>query len=254
MHSFTFDTVDTTDYGVFISGVRKYLIPERDYATESIPGLLGDALLNGKSVGNVIIEYPCLIAPPYGNYADLPSAWNAFKNDLLARTGYVKLTDTYDPAHYRKAAFSGGIDATVRGYYDAAEFSIAFNAKPQRYLTAETTHTITAGSETSISTNGLRGYPIFTLTGTGSFEVVVNGVVIETVTVASNPFLSGIVIDCERKVCYDADDPSASGNLYVSFSSYQFPEINRFGGAVSSAVSIRSTGLSGSARVVWFEL
>lgn len=251
---FTFGTVDSQTYGVMISGVKKYLIPERDYSTEQIPGMLGDVLLNGKSAGNVIIEYPCLIPPPYSSYADLQSAFNAFKNALLSQNGYVKLSDTYDATHYMLAAFQGGIDADIRRHYESAEFAVAFIAKPQRFLSSATTHTITAGNTTSITPDGKRGYPIFTLTGTGSFEVLVDGVVSETVTVTSNPFTNGIVIDCERKVCHDADDHSASGNLYVSFSNYQFPEINRFGGAMATTVGIRSTGLSGSVKVVWFEL
>lgn len=251
---FTFGTVDSRNFGVSISGVKKYIVPERDYSTEPIPGRLGDVLLNGKSIGNVIIEYPCLILVPYGNYADLQSAFNALKNALLSQTGYVKLSDTYDTTHYILAAFQGGIDAAIRGYYDVAEFSIAFIAKPQRFLLAETTHNITAGNTTTITPSGKRGYPVFTLTGTGSIEVIVDGVVSEIVTVSSNPFSHGIVIDCERKVCYDADDHSASGNLYVSFSNYQFPEINRFGGSMATTVGIRSTGLSGSCKVVWFEL
>ena len=251
---FTFGTVSSKNYGVSISGVKKYLVPERDYSTEPIPGTLGDVLLNGKSAGNIIIEYPCLISIPYGSYADLPTAFNAFKNALLSQNGYLKLSDTYDATHYYMAAFQGGVEADIWGHYEAAEFAVAFIAKPQRFLSSATTHTITAGNTTSITPDGKRGYPIFTLTGAGSFEVLVDGVVSETVTVSSNPFTNGIVIDCERKVCYDADDHSASGNPYVSFSNYQFPEINRFGGAMATTVGIRSTGLSGSVKVVWFEL
>lgn len=251
---FTFGTVDSRDYGVSISGENEYLIPERDYSTESIPGRLGDVLVNGTGVGNIIVQYPCLISPPYGNYADLRSAFNALKNALLALHGYVRLADTYDTSHYMMAAFRGGVDSDIWGHYEAAKFDIEFIAKPQRFLTSDTTHTITDGSTTAITTNGLRGYPIFTLTGIGSFDVVVNGVTEETVTIANNPFANGMVIDCDRKVCYDAGDHSATGNLFVSFSNYQFPEINRFGESMATTVDIVPSGLSGTVKVVWFEL
>lgn len=250
---FTFGTVDSRNFGVTVSGLKKFAIQPKTYEFKEVPGRLGDVVLGGKRTENVTIEYPCFISPPYGKYNNLREAFYALKNALLSENGYVKLVDSYDTGHYMMAAFEGDIDSEVYGNYEAMDFNLSFNCKPQRFLNGQTAELITSGTPLSIATLGKRGYPIFTLTGAGSFDFLVDGVVQETVTV-SNTFSNGIIIDCERKVCYDKIDPTASGNLYVQFSNYQFPEINKFGSPKATTIGIDSTGLNGQVVIKWFEL
>lgn len=254
---FTFGTVNSKNYGLYISGSGRFVIPERSYEFSPVPGRLGDAVVGGRSLENIVVRYPCFFAPAngaFGNYQTLESAFGAFKNALFSQNGYVQLKDSYDTTHYRMAAYVGGTSQIKpTQLFDAAEFTLEFNCKPQRYLNSTTTHTITNGSTTTIQTNGLRAYPIFTLTGTGSFDFILDGEVEETVAVTT-PFTNGMVIDCERKVCYDPDNPSASGNLFVNFSGYKYPEVNNFGRPLAAEVSIASTGLSGTVEMRWLEL
>ena len=250
---FTFGGINSLNYGVTISGLSKYVIQPKTYEFAEVPGRLGDVILGGRRTDNLSITYPCFIAPPYGKYNSLAEAFYALKNALMSVNGYAQFTDSYDTTHYLMAAYAGDLESEVFGNHEVMEFDVTFNCKPQRFLNGQTLEQITSGSLVSIAPNGKRGYPIFTLTGAGSFDFIVDGVVQETVTV-SQTFSSGIVIDCERKVCYDKTNPSSSGNLFVQFSNYQFPEINKLGQTKATSIGIDPTGLNGRVVVKWYEL
>lgn len=125
---FTFDGLKSSDYGIWISGENSFYTPERDVTVVEIPGRNGSLTLDNGRWKNVRIDYPCFMSN------DFKEGFDAFKNAILPKLGYLRLEDTYHPTGYRKARFLGGIKPKTGPYNRSAEFTLSFDAWPQFYL------------------------------------------------------------------------------------------------------------------------
>lgn len=125
---FTFDSVKSTDYGVWISGEATFNAPERDVTVVEIPGRNGTLTIDNGRWKNVQITYPCFMSE---NFLD---GFDTFKNAILPKYGYLKLEDTYHPTGYRMARITGGIKPKPGPYNKSAQFDITFDCWPQFYL------------------------------------------------------------------------------------------------------------------------
>lgn len=249
---FTFGGIDSRNYGIYLSGSGRFVIPERPYEFVSVPGRSGDVLWGGDRLNNVEIVYPCFLAPvdgTYGGKINFRSGLSTFLNVMFSVNGYADLRDSYDNSHIRKAAFLGGGAADMTQSLDAGSFDIIFNCKPQRYGSASSHKTVVSGSTVNITTNETlsRAELIITLTGTGTLTIGS-----DVITITQNP--NGIIIDCERGVCYDANDSTVNMSQYVKLSNYRFPAVNRIGDPFLSTIPVTSSGLNGDVEVRWYEL
>lgn len=242
----TFGTIDSRDYGVFISGTGRLNIPERAYEMTSVPGKMGDVPIDYKKVENAELTYPAFFAPlggAFGNYATLDEAVGAFRAALLTTHGYAKLTDTYDLTHYRKAVFLGGIDVEPTSMFDAAGFDLTFNVAPQRYVYLNDI-TVSSGVTKTLTlhefpANIMNLEPIITVTGTGTITFKdMSDNVLKTITITQNP--GTVVINSQLKECYTG---SNSANGFVQFSDYQFPIFGAFYG-YAGQVKVTTSGVS----------
>lgn len=252
----TFGSIDSRNFGVYISGTGRLNIPERVYEMTSVPGKMGDVPIDYRKVANAELTYPAFFAPlggSYGNYATLNAAVGAFRSALLSTHGYAVLTDTYDSTHYRKAVFLGDIDIEPTTVYDAAEFELTFNVAPQRFATlapitvaADVTKTLTL---TEFPADKMNLEPIITVTGTGSITFKdMSDNVLKTITITQNP--GTVVINSQLKECYSG---SNSANGFVQFSDYQFPVFGAFYG-YAGQVKVTTSGVSLMIEPGGFEL
>ena len=223
LNSFTFAGTNSRDFGVYISGNGRITAPEKSYDFQSIPGRNGDLIVSRAArVVNDVITYHAFIAPtndsgvirPYPEMAAKLRAW------LLSVKGYAVLSDTYDPAHYRIAAFVGPIAFDSLQDLSAGRFEIPFNCMPQRYHWDEEGAFSLATGETKNVEAPCYSFsePLIAVTGTGSFTVGN-----QTITIADNTLTGPIYIDNRLLSCYDAAGVNA--NRFVSFSDYEFPVI-----------------------------
>lgn len=259
---FTFGSIDSRDYGVYISGSGHFSVPSRAYEFEGIPGRTGDIVLGGRRIENFELTYPCFIAPvngACGNYADYMSAFFALRNALLSVNGYADLKDSYTPGMYYRGVYVGGIKAESMSDLRSGEFEITFNCKPQRFYTAEPTITLTHQPDppASIATDNKHGIPIITLTGTGTLVIYRwdNGVTYasETINVNQN-FPNGMVIDSDLQEIYSVNTPAQSGNTYVDLMAYKFPMINPVGAGVAPQYYFSAIGVDGTVKIRWYDL
>ena len=240
-NSFTFNGVNSSTFGVYISGSGRLTVPEKAYDFAEIPGRHGDLIVNRAArVMNDEIVYPAFICPfndsgVMRSYTEMVSRLRAW---LLSVKGYAKLTDTYDTSHYRMAAFAGSIEFDSLADLTAGNFEIPFNCKPQRYHDDdEGAFSLAVGATKTVSLTGyLFSEPLIAVTGTGAFTV--NG---KTITVTTNDLTAPIYIDGRLMDCYDANGVNA--NRFVKFSDYEFPVIQNGtvvdAGAVALAVKPR---------------
>ena len=209
LNSFTFAGTNSREFGVYISGNGRITVPERSYDFQSIPGRNGDLIVSRAArVVNDVITYPAFISP--------------FDDSGIPRSvkGYAVLSDTYDPIHYRLAAFAGPIEFETLPNLRAGTFEIPFNCKPQRYRPDnEGAFALAIGETKNVESPAYAfSEPLIAVTGTGSFAVGD-----QTITIADNTLTGPIYIDNRLMSCYDAAGVNA--NRFVSFSDYEFPVI-----------------------------
>lgn len=141
---FTFGDVSSKDYGVYITQEAAYNAPERDVDVVEIAGRNGAYILDKGRFRNITVSYKCGIA--LDDEQSFESAIRTFRNALSSKAGkYVRLEDEYNPNEYRQAAFLGGIEVDMADRR-AGEFTVSFDAKPQRFLkSGETAVSVESG-------------------------------------------------------------------------------------------------------------
>ena len=208
-----FGGIRSRDYDVWISGANVWSAPERDVEVVEIPGRNGTLSLDNGRYKNVSIVYPCYMS---GNFS---KDFDTFKVAMLSQTGYLRLSDTYHPDHFRMARLTGGFKPKPGPYNRSAKFDLTFDCYPQLFLrsgdTAVTiTSTKTMENPTQFATRPqlIIGFTpdvgtIQPKSGTVSIVTTDGGMIpvttTQTITFTNIPFTTaqeqqrGIVIDCE---------------------------------------------------------
>lgn len=127
-----FGDVDSSDFGIYITGEAVYNAPQRAVEFVDVPGRNGAIALDQGRFNNITVTYP---AGTFGStQEDFREAVSNFRNALMSFKGYQKLEDTYHPDEYRMAVYTAGLEVTPVHYGTAGEFEITFECKPQRWL------------------------------------------------------------------------------------------------------------------------
>lgn len=178
--SLIFDGEDSRDYGVYITGQAVYNAPERDVEMINIPGRNGAFALDKGRFQNIEVTYPAGIFAD--NEADFARAISDFRNLLCSRSGYVRLTDEYNPDEYRMAVYKSGLEVSP-AQLKAGEFSITFDCKPQRYLLSGEEAIDVSSGEVILNPTLFESSPMLAVEGYGTIgfnnhEITINDVVI----------------------------------------------------------------------------
>ena len=181
-----FGGVDSSNYGIYITGEGVYNAPTRAVEFVDVPGRNGAIALDQGHFNNITVTYP---AGTFGmSQSEFRQAVSNFRNAIMSLQGYQKLEDTYHPDEYRMAVYTAGLEVSPAHYGQAGEFDIIFECKPQRWLNSgDTAVTVTSGNTLTNPTQFEAG-PLLAITGYGS--VTFNGY---TVTLA-NTVLSDVLL------------------------------------------------------------
>lgn len=201
--AFAFGGKSCRDFGVVCSGSGTYGAPERDVESVEVPGRSGTLLIDKGRWKNISVTYPCFIVRDFAESMAGLRAW------LLSRRGYQRLEDGYDPTHYRLAQFRAALSPEVAAGGRAANFDVAFDCKPQRYLVSGETAVSMTNGGTLTNPTLFDALPLITVTGSGAGALTVGGVV---VTINSMPEET-LVLDCETQ---DARGATANRNSVIS--------------------------------------
>lgn len=127
-----FGGVDSSDYGIYITGEGVYNAPEREVEFIDIPGRNGSLAMDKGRYNNITVTYP---AGTFGkNQEDFREALSAFRNAILSQKGYQRLEDTYHPEEYRMGVYAAGLEVSPASRGKAGQFDLSFVCKPQRFL------------------------------------------------------------------------------------------------------------------------
>lgn len=128
-----FGGVDSSEYGIYITGEAVYNAPERDVEFIEVPGRNGSIAMDKGRYKNITVTYP---AGTFGKTREeFRDALSEFRNAILSQVGYQRLEDSYHPEEYRLGAYASGLEVSTVGQGQAGEFELTFECKPQRFLT-----------------------------------------------------------------------------------------------------------------------
>lgn len=171
---FTFGDVSSKDYGVYITQEAAYNAPDRDVEVVEIAGRNGAYILDKGRFKNITVSYKCGIA--LDDEQSFESAIRTFRNALSSKAGkYVRLEDEYNPNEFRQAAFLGGIEVDMADRR-AGEFTVSFDAMPQRFLKSGETAVSVENGGTLNNPTLFDAHPLLHVWGYG--DMVINGGII----------------------------------------------------------------------------
>lgn len=211
MNYFRYDDINSSDFNVFISGEATYKTPARDVETIEIPGKNGTLSIDNKRFYNVPIIYPSFIVQ------DFRANYTALKAQMMSKSGYKKLTDTYDPEHYRKARFNSEITPEMDQLNRHGKFELVFDCDPRRFLKSGERVTTFMSAGAIKNPSMYSALPLMRVYGAGT--VAINGISF-TITNASEY----TDIDCEAQEAYKG---SVSCNGNIELTDGVFPSLDK---------------------------
>ena len=196
-NTFIFGGVSTTTYGVIVEGSGDYSGAKRAVEMISIPGRDGAFALDKGYYENEPVEYDVLIQG--ATQTTFEAAVSSFKNAILSKTGYQRLTDTYHPNEYRMAVYAGGFDEEPKFHGKGASFKVKFDCKPQRFLTSGETASTVANNGTMTNPTLFDAKPLLEVEGYGTigfngYEIEIASVDIGDITLANSGSGSNITL------------------------------------------------------------
>lgn len=253
---FTFDGVDSKDFGVYISDTGAFNAPERDVEMIEIPGRNGAYALDKGRFSNIEVTYNAFVATD--SESDYISGVNALRNALCSRKGYCRLEDEFNPNEYRKAVYKSGLK--VSSVNDkAGEFTITFDCQPQRYLkSGETAISVESGGAITNPTL-FNASPMIEATGNGGITInddvitlgtdpIGNVLLANKTQAASNHIVTASLANTDT--LNNGDTITVSGGSTVAFSA-----IPTNGNAINGVSNATVTGaLGGSVSAVYVNI
>lgn len=169
LNKLIFDGVDSTDFGVFISGEGAFDAPARRGEMISIPGRNGSLFMDEGVFENITVEYPAFIGTSYRELfrtklGDLRSA-------LTSRGNYKRLTDTYHPDEFRLGVYREGLEVDPQYLTRAGGFTLKFDCKPQRYLISGEVPRTFISNGTITNPTPFESSPLLKVTGNGTVAI-----------------------------------------------------------------------------------
>lgn len=169
LNKLIFDGVDSSDFGVFISGEGAFDAPARRGEMISIPGRNGSLFMDEGVFENITVEYPAFIGTSYRELfrtklGDLRSA-------LTSRGNYRRLTDTYHPDEFRLGVYREGLEVDPQYLTRAGSFTLKFDCKPQRFLFSGEISQAFTENGTIINPTLFASSPLLKVTGNGTVAI-----------------------------------------------------------------------------------
>lgn len=210
-HWLLIDGKPTKDFGVYLSGDGTFKAAEKNLEEFTIPGRNGTFHYKSDSYKNVIVPYDCFI------FKDFKRNVAALRSFLLSREGYVRIEDTHHPDEFRMGIYHEEFDPEVFVDLTAAEFTLNFDCKPERWFkSGEKAKTFTS-SGTLINKTYFTAKPLIRCYGS-SGTVTVNGVSVTVTGVDSY-----VDLDCEEQESHKGTDYTP--NSRTTLVNGKYPEL-----------------------------
>ena len=165
LNKIVFAGIDSSDYGIYISGDGAFNAPVRRGELVSVPGRNGDIFFDEGTYENIEIEYPALC--PGVTEKQFKDRLTSFRSAIVSRQGYQRLEDTYHDDEFRLAIYKDGLEVEPKNVTRAGEFTLTFNCKPQRFLKSGEDMILITQSRTLTNPTKFESMPIIKVRGNG---------------------------------------------------------------------------------------
>lgn len=212
-----FGGIDSSAYGVYISGEGVFNSPKRAVNMVAVPGRNGAVAVDQGYWENIEVTYPAFISA--SSLTALTTALSNYRNAIVSQIGYQRLNDTINSSEYRMAVYSEGLEFEPIGDSTTVQFELKFNCKPQRFLTSGESVIIGLSSGSTV-TNPTQydASPLLEVTGTGSINF--NGYDIE---ISSDTYGNIVIVDeftTNQTKSFTLDSTKYNSGDYLSIPAY----------------------------------
>lgn len=212
MKNLWFDGQCSAGFGLVLTGSGTFDAAERDVEKISVAGRNGDLILENGRYKNISVDYPVFICRDFPRKAEAARMW------LLSKPGYRRLEDDYNPSFFRMAMFKGPLNFNVTFLNRAAEATLSFDCKPQRFLrSGEYPISMDAAGMLCNPTN-FPALPLITVYGTDAGTLTVGNVTVEIKTLTDH-----ICLDSDLQNAYRVADSGAMENENGAVRAPDFP-------------------------------
>ena len=173
LNHLTYDSVDSSSFGVFISGEGAFDAPARRGEMISIPGRNGSLFMDEGVFENITVEYPAFIGTGYERI--FRQKLREFRSALTSRGNYKRLSDTYHPDEFRLGVYREGLEVDPKVITRAGNFTLKFDCKPQRFLVSGEKSYFFEENGTIINPTLFESSPLIRVTGNGTIAIGENG-------------------------------------------------------------------------------
>ena len=173
LNHLTYDGVDSSDFGVFISGEGAFDAPARRGEMISIPGRNGSLFMDEGVFENITVEYPAFIGTGYE--ALFRTKLGDLRSALSSRGNYKRLTDTYHPDEFRLGIFREGLEVDPQHITRAGGFTMKFDCKPQRFLVSGEDSVVFYGNGSITNPTLFASSPLIKVIGNGTVAIGEDG-------------------------------------------------------------------------------
>lgn len=173
LNHLTYDGVDSSDFGVFISGDGVFNAPARRGEMISVPGRNGSLFMDEGVFENIEVEYPAFIGAGFEDI--FRKRLGEFRSALASRGNYKRLTDTYHPDEFRLGVYREGLEVEPIHITRAGGFTLKFDCKPQRFLISGETSFIYTQNGEIINPTLFESSPLIRVSGNGTVSIGDNG-------------------------------------------------------------------------------
>ena len=208
-HWLLIDGKPTKDFGVYLSGDGTFKAAEKNLEEFTIPGRNGTFHYKSDTYKNVIVPYDCFI------FKDFKRNVAALRSFLLSREGYVRIEDTHHPDEFRMGIYHEEFAPDVFVDLTAAQFTLNFDCKPERWLKKGQKAIDCTGTKTIINRTDFTAKPLIRCYGS-SGTVKINNIQISVSGV--NQYVD---IDSEEQEVFKGSDYSM--NSKATLTNGKFP-------------------------------
>lgn len=199
-------------FGVYQSGNKTFGSAEKDLEYIEIPGKSGDLVIDRNRFRNITREYDCFIVST--DEADFRTKIRNLADFLGSLRTYARIEDTYHPDEY-VMGIPEAVDPEVLENLRGANFTLAFNCKPQRFIKTEPTTLSAAGNTNLINPSRQIAKPLVTMTGAGVLTFGTQSIT----TVGTGKH----TIDCELMTMAGPNGENQNGNVVFNVDQIELP-------------------------------
>ena len=221
-----FGGVDSSDYGIYISGEGVYNAPERDVELVNVPGRNGAIAMDQGRYENISVTYPAMYLGK--DQEEFREKLSDFRNAILSQKGYQRLEDSYHPDEYRMGVYASGLEVTkVFRKMRGGEFELTFNCKPQRWLSVGALPTPVDSGDVLQNPTVFDSSPLLEVEGYGTvsfngFDIEMDNSPLGVVTLITRHYATGSGGIMEKTYNFDRSLLNTGDEISVGMNTFEW--------------------------------